>query len=59
MKEVCTCGHALDEHGGDSGYPGSSKCNGTVLEQSGLRGDIEVDCDCTCFEQMPYEGDDL
>ncbi len=33
----CTCGHDEDEHGGDTRYPGSSRCN------------VE-DCDCCCFE---------
>ena len=39
-SETCTCGHDIEEHGGDPEYPGSSKCN------------ID-DCDCCCFESDP------
>jgi hypothetical protein len=35
---ICTCGHTLEEHGGDPKYPRASACR------------IE-DCDCISFEE--------
>lgn len=32
---TCTCGHALEEHGGDPQYPGSTSC---------------TECDCIAYE---------
>jgi hypothetical protein len=34
----CTCGHTLEEHGGDPDVPGSTACN------------IE-ECECAAFEE--------
>lgn len=39
---ACACGHALEEHGGDPEYPGSTSCN-------------EDDCECVAFESEPEE----
>lgn len=33
----CTCGHSIEEHGGDPEYPGSTACK-------------EDDCDCCAYE---------
>jgi hypothetical protein len=43
MADVCTCGHALDEHGGDLKYPGSTACHG--------EGNDGEDCDCSAYEE--------
>lgn len=41
---ICTCGHAHDEHGGDEEYPGSTAC--TV-----------PGCDCIAYEEGDDETD--
>lgn len=33
--QPCTCGHTIEEHGGDPGYPGSMAC---------------TECDCIHYE---------
>lgn len=33
---ACTCGHAVEEHGGDPKYPGAMAC---------------TECDCVAYEE--------
>lgn len=50
--DVCVCGHALDQHGGDPVYPGSMACHGVV--QSEHVGQDE-ECDCIHYEEDDSE----
>lgn len=43
MADVCTCGHALDEHGGDPDFPGSMACTGEMAP--------DEPCDCCAYEE--------
>lgn len=38
----CVCGHAIEEHGGDPKFPGSTAC---------------VECDCIAYEADDSEHD--
>jgi hypothetical protein len=43
--EICHCGDALDEHGGDPKYPGSTSCT------------VEG-CDCIAYEEGASDEDE-
>lgn len=43
MFGVCTCGHAIEEHGGDPEYPGSMAC---------------TECDCIHYAEADEEVED-
>lgn len=53
MNEVCVCGHALDQHGGDPKYPGSTACTGEVLSSDG---NTDEPCDCIAYEADEDDG---
>lgn len=40
--DVCVCGHALDEHGGDPEFPGNTGCHGDTEDGP---------CDCIAYEE--------
>ena len=42
-SDACACGHAIEEHGHDPKYPGSTAC---------------VECDCIAYEQTMEEEDE-
>ena len=42
---ACMCGHAIEEHGDDPKYPGSTACG-------------VDDCDCIAFEADESEDED-
>lgn len=46
--DVCTCGHAEDEHGGDPAYPGNTSCTGLLHDEEI---DQDVPCDCIAYEE--------
>lgn len=48
--DVCTCGHAIDEHGGDKKYPGSTACHGITAPDDEF-------CDCIAYEEDEDEND--
>lgn len=45
MIDTCECGHALEEHGMDPKYPGSTACS------------VEG-CDCIAYEEGPEDEED-
>lgn len=49
MSDACTCGHSVEEHGGDEDYPGDKSCHG----------DYDGDpCRCIHYERELEEDSD-
>lgn len=57
MEDVCTCGHAEDEHGGDEEFPGSTACAGMTQDNDDSGDAILVPCDCICYEEDDFADD--